>query len=334
VALIFFLVVVPASSVVRRVRKETWRRCHLRRHLGDLHCQAEEGANGGDDECCVILSLRRAHKPRRRHHLNGDGRMRRGRRTEADALADNEVRDANEGFGKRVGQSAYKTKKKKDVHVGDWAPTKVQSELRSAKKKKLTPKKNELALSVTMKKKSSPEKIRQGTHKTAKDVLMTGRVWTPKQIVPATQQQKPSSQISVQPKVEKDLLKKSSVTFGGGHRRGIVRGARQGWSASMSRRIDDAAKEKNYNSINNGEEEEEERDDKSLNSVETALAAALLSEPLAREGEAAYVALDEKSCAALRFPCRFVSDHVCCKYRMPLGMVARARAMDGSADLR
>ena len=31
---------------------------------------------------------------------------------------------------------------------------------------------------------------------------------------------------------------------------------------------------------------------------------------------------------------RFVSDHMCCRYRMPLDLVARSRSMDGSADLK
>ena len=39
-------------------------------------------------------------------------------------------------------------------------------------------------------------------------------------------------------------------------------------------------------------------------------------------------------CGALRVPCRFVSDHPCCQYRTPLNMAARARAMDGSPDLK
>ena len=39
-------------------------------------------------------------------------------------------------------------------------------------------------------------------------------------------------------------------------------------------------------------------------------------------------------CGALRVPCRFVSDHPCCEYRTPLNMAARARAMDGSPDLK
>ena len=28
-------------------------------------------------------------------------------------------------------------------------------------------------------------------------------------------------------------------------------------------------------------------------------------------------------CKTLHFPCRFVSDHPCCQYRMPLNMAAR-----------
>ena len=39
-------------------------------------------------------------------------------------------------------------------------------------------------------------------------------------------------------------------------------------------------------------------------------------------------------CRTLHFPCRFVSDHPCCEYRTPLNMAARARAMDGSPDLK
>ena len=39
-------------------------------------------------------------------------------------------------------------------------------------------------------------------------------------------------------------------------------------------------------------------------------------------------------CVALRVPCRFVSDHPCCAFRTPLNMAARARAMDGSPDLK
>ena len=39
-------------------------------------------------------------------------------------------------------------------------------------------------------------------------------------------------------------------------------------------------------------------------------------------------------CRTLHFPCRFVSDHPCCQHRTPLNMAARARAMDGSPDLK
>ena len=39
-------------------------------------------------------------------------------------------------------------------------------------------------------------------------------------------------------------------------------------------------------------------------------------------------------CRTLHFPCRFVSDHPCCEHRTPLNMAARARAMDGSPDLK
>ncbi len=42
----------------------------------------------------------------------------------------------------------------------------------------------------------------------------------------------------------------------------------------------------------------------------------------------------ESSCSKLKFPCRFVSDHPCCTFEMPLDLVARARGMDGSADLK
>lgn len=43
---------------------------------------------------------------------------------------------------------------------------------------------------------------------------------------------------------------------------------------------------------------------------------------------------DKGLCATLRVPCRFVNDHPCCKYEMPLDLVARARSLDGSADLK
>uniref|UniRef100_A0A0K2VHW5 Uncharacterized protein n=1 Tax=Lepeophtheirus salmonis TaxID=72036 RepID=A0A0K2VHW5_LEPSM len=38
-------------------------------------------------------------------------------------------------------------------------------------------------------------------------------------------------------------------------------------------------------------------------------------------------------CLELKVPCRFVVDHPCCLYEMPMDLVARARSMDGSADL-
>ena len=47
-----------------------------------------------------------------------------------------------------------------------------------------------------------------------------------------------------------------------------------------------------------------------------------------------YRSYTDDLCAKLKVPCRFVSDHICCKYKMNLEMVARARAMDGSADLK
>ena len=43
---------------------------------------------------------------------------------------------------------------------------------------------------------------------------------------------------------------------------------------------------------------------------------------------------DKQVCASLRVPCRFVNDHPCCRFEMPLDLVARARALDGSADLK
>ena len=52
-------------------------------------------------------------------------------------------------------------------------------------------------------------------------------------------------------------------------------------------------------------------------------------------GGSGYVdSFTKKICVQLKVPCRFVSDHMCCKYRMPLDLVARARSMDGSADLK
>ena len=43
---------------------------------------------------------------------------------------------------------------------------------------------------------------------------------------------------------------------------------------------------------------------------------------------------DRDLCAELRVPCRFVNDHPCCNFEMPLDLVARSRALDGSADLK
>lgn len=43
---------------------------------------------------------------------------------------------------------------------------------------------------------------------------------------------------------------------------------------------------------------------------------------------------DRNLCLELRVPCRFVNDHPCCNYEMPLDLVARSRALDGSADLK
>jgi len=42
----------------------------------------------------------------------------------------------------------------------------------------------------------------------------------------------------------------------------------------------------------------------------------------------------EELCQKLRVPCRFVTEHPCCKLPQRIEMVGRARAMDGSADLR
>jgi len=39
-------------------------------------------------------------------------------------------------------------------------------------------------------------------------------------------------------------------------------------------------------------------------------------------------------CDKLRVPCRFVTEHPCCQLPQDIGMVARARSMDGSADLK
>lgn len=49
------------------------------------------------------------------------------------------------------------------------------------------------------------------------------------------------------------------------------------------------------------------------------------------EGSRGY---NQELCAQLRVPCRFVNDHPCCTYEMPLDLVARSRALDGSADLK
>ena len=43
---------------------------------------------------------------------------------------------------------------------------------------------------------------------------------------------------------------------------------------------------------------------------------------------------NREMCAELRVPCRFVNDHPCCGFEMPLDLVARARSLDGSADLK
>merc|ERR1712242_289580 len=52
------------------------------------------------------------------------------------------------------------------------------------------------------------------------------------------------------------------------------------------------------------------------------------------EGSQYVDSFTKKICAKLKVPCRFVSDHMCCRYRMPLDLVARSRSMDGSADLK
>ena len=43
---------------------------------------------------------------------------------------------------------------------------------------------------------------------------------------------------------------------------------------------------------------------------------------------------DRDLCASLRVPCRFVNDHPCCQFEMPMDLVARARSLDGSADIK
>ncbi len=57
-------------------------------------------------------------------------------------------------------------------------------------------------------------------------------------------------------------------------------------------------------------------------------------EALIEKEEKLPVSYDRDNCADLKVPCRFVSDHPCCRFRMPVELVARVRAMDGSADLR
>ena len=42
----------------------------------------------------------------------------------------------------------------------------------------------------------------------------------------------------------------------------------------------------------------------------------------------------EALCEKLRVPCRFVTEHPCCKFPQRIELVGRARGMDGSADLR
>jgi len=42
----------------------------------------------------------------------------------------------------------------------------------------------------------------------------------------------------------------------------------------------------------------------------------------------------EELCEKLRVPCRFVTEHACCKLPQRIELLGRARAMDGSADLR
>jgi len=42
----------------------------------------------------------------------------------------------------------------------------------------------------------------------------------------------------------------------------------------------------------------------------------------------------EELCERLRVPCRFVTEHPCCRLPQRIELVGRARAMDGSADLR
>merc|ERR1739838_131511 len=40
----------------------------------------------------------------------------------------------------------------------------------------------------------------------------------------------------------------------------------------------------------------------------------------------------EALCEKLRVPCRFVTEHPCCKLPQRIELVGRSRAMDGSAD--
>ncbi|TRY76182.1 hypothetical protein TCAL_14757 [Tigriopus californicus] len=47
-----------------------------------------------------------------------------------------------------------------------------------------------------------------------------------------------------------------------------------------------------------------------------------------------HVGYNRALCMKIKVPCRFVNDHACCRFRMPIGLVARARSMDGSADLK
>ncbi len=60
----------------------------------------------------------------------------------------------------------------------------------------------------------------------------------------------------------------------------------------------------------------------------------LLQEDLPLDGGTMTSIYSRSACAAMKVPCRFVSDHPCCRHRMHLDLVARVRAMDGSADLR
>jgi len=238
------------SSNVRRVRKEIWRRCHLRRHLGQLECGSKEGANA-DDECCLILRLKRA-RPKEGDNASRNGR---GRRRPRRGRLDNEVADHDQFFGKRLLKTAsFKKSKKSAVLV----------------KKKLTTKMTTTATTATTAKVSS-----------IATTTKPARVWLPKQI--------PS------------LKKVRKSAFSGGHRRGIVRASR------LSRKMD---------------------------KDEFQTSGELILQEIEEKQRPELKALDRRLCAELKFPCRFISDHPCCKFEMPLGMVARARAMDGSADLR